>query len=149
MVIPKKYRFPILYGVSIIFFIVGSTIWLLARLYQPVEPASVPVGTIKMDPIPSVYSLERYQSLMSGRLFFGGVDPVMEIPIVQFRSRLNLWGVIKDGHAVVGLDPNSHNNDQLVKVGDVVEGETITAIGDGYIMVKNQTGQGKIKMYGD
>jgi hypothetical protein len=147
--IPKKYWFPILYGVSIIFFIVGFTIWLMAHLYQPVEPIPNPVGKIKVDPIPSSYSLDRYQSLMSGRLFFGGVDPGMDIPIVQFRSRLILWGVINGGHAVVGLDPNSHNNDRVVAVGDTVEGETIIAIGDGFIMVKNQTGQGKIRMYGE
>lgn len=150
MVIPQKYLFPILYGVSILFFIAGLTIWLFARLYQPVEPIPISAGPIKIAPIPSAYSVERYRSLMSGRLFFGGVDPVdTEIPVVQFRSRLLLWGVIKDGHAVVGLDPNSHSNDQMVKVGDMVEGETITAIGDGYIMVKNQTGQGKIKMFGE
>lgn len=149
MVIPKKYWFPILYTISILFFSVGMTIWLFARLYQPVEPTPVSVGSIKVDPIPPVYPLERYQSLMSGRLFFGGSEPLTNIPIVQFRSRLILWGVIKGGQAVVGLDPNSHQDTRLITVGDVVEGETITGIGDGYITVKNQTGQGRIKIYGE
>lgn len=149
MVIPKKYLFPILYGVSIVFFIIGFTIWLFAYLYKPVDPIPGPVGPIKIPPVPSTYPLGRYQSLMSGRLFFGGVDPSTEIPVVQFRSRLLLWGVIQNGHAVVGLDPNNHSNNRVVAVGDTVEGETITAIGDGYITVKNQTGQGRIKIYGD
>mgnify|MGYP005848891069 CR=1 FL=1 len=149
MGIPKKYLFPILYGVSALFFVVGFTIWLFAYLYKPLDPVVKPVGKINIPPVPSSYSLNRYQSLMSGRLFFGGVDPATEIPIVTFRSRLLLWGVIQNGHAVVGLDPNNHGNDRVVTVGDTVEGETITAIGDGYIMVKNQTGQGRVKMYGD
>lgn len=149
MVIPKKYWFPISYSVSIVFFIVGFTIWLFAYLYKPVDPIEIPSSPVKISPVPSTYPLSRYQSLMSGRLFFGGVDPSTEIPVVQFRSRLLLWGVIKNGHAVVGLDPNDHTNNRVVTVGDTVEGETITAIGDGYIMVKNQTGQGKVKLYGD
>jgi hypothetical protein len=150
LVIPKKYWFPILYGVSILFFIAGMMVWLFARWYQPAEPTVGPVGIIKIAPVPSVHPVERYQSLMSGRLFFGGSDPGLDpIPVVQFHSRLILWGVIKDGQAVVGLDPNSHQDTRLVGVGDVVEGETITGIGDGYIVVKNQTGQGRIRIAGE
>jgi len=149
LVIPKKYWFPILYVMAIAFFCVGCAIWLLAHVFQPDNPIPDPVRKINLGSGPEVYPLEHYQSLLSGRLFFGGSDLPFEGSEVQFHSRLILKGVIKDGQAVVGLDLNSNNDTRLVEVGDVIEGETIVTIGDVYIVVKNQTGQGKITINGE
>lgn len=147
--IPKKYWFPVLYGIAIVFFGVGFAIWLVAHYYQPVTPTPDPVLKINLGNSPQVYPLEHYQSLLSGRLFFGGSDLPFDGVELQFHSRLILKGVIKDGQAVVGLDPNSNHDTRLVEVGDVIEGETIVTIGDVYIVVKNQTGQGKITINGE
>jgi hypothetical protein len=152
VVITKKY-WLIIYGSSLAIFLTGLIIWLTARLYQPVTPSEAPVRHIDVGKIPPVYPLDRYRSLMGGRLFFGGNDPSFNSnggpKVPQFGSRMVLWGVIKGGRAVIGFDPNSNLETKLVKVGDVIEGEKIVAIGDKYIEIKNQTGQGRIWLTGE
>ncbi len=150
MVLKQKY-WLIIYGISLALFCFGFANWLMAHFYQPLNPTLAPVRHNDIGEIPSVYSLERYRSLLGGRLFFGGADipdnPGIQIP--QFTSRMVLWGVIKGGHAIVGFDSGSNQDTKLVKAGDVIEGEKILAIGDKYIEVRNQTGQGKIRLIGE
>ncbi len=152
MVITKKY-WLIIYGSSLAVFLTGLVIWLASHLYQPVTPSEAPIRHMEAGKIPPVYPLDRYRSLLSGRLFFGGNDSTdnsndgSKVP--QFSSRMVLWGVIKGSHAVIGFDPSSNLQTKLVKTGDMIEDEKIVAIGDKYIEVKNQTGQGRIWLTGE
>jgi hypothetical protein len=137
----KKYLGLALLG-SLLVFAGGLSAWLMARNYQPEVPVQAPLrhyNAPKKDPAPP---LSRYQSLFGGSLFFGE-------NLKQgggFQSRLVLWGLIHNAWAVVGDDPNSHQNTRIVKAGDSVAGEKIIAVGAGYIIVRNQTGEGKIAM---
>lgn len=149
VIVSKKY-WLIMYGVSAVIFCLGFIIWLMAYLYEPVTHSSATLQRYTIKSRLEIYPFERYQTLMSGRLFFGGSDIPVDInPIVQFHSRLILWGVIKGGHAVVGLDPGSNLDTKLIKAGDEVEGERIISVGEKYILVRNQTGQGKVVLIGE
>ena len=67
--------------------------------------------------------------------------------MTQFKSNLVLWGVIKgiETRAVVSVTANPQQT-WVVKVGEAVEGETIIAIGDNYITVRNQSGEGGVML---
>jgi hypothetical protein len=47
---------------------------------------------------------------------------------------------------VVGDDPGSNLNTWIVKAGDKVVDEQIVSVGVRYIIVRNQSGEGKVAM---
>jgi hypothetical protein len=137
----KKYWFLILIFVLLVFGW-GFSTWLTARLYVPDNPVvNSPGPAPKPDGKETKFPISRYEALLGGRLFFGEVKPVT----VAFKSNLLLWGVIKgtENRVVVGANPNQT---WVVRAGETVEGEQIIAIGDNYIQVRNQTGEGTVML---
>jgi hypothetical protein len=138
----KKYFKFALIGSALVF-TAGFSAWHMARHYQPEVPIEMPLrhyNTAKKEPVPP---FSRYQSLSGGSMFFG---ENIKSSDGAFQSRLVLWGLISNAWAVVGEDPNSSQNTWIVKAGDTVAGEQIVAVGVRYIVVRNQSGEGKVRM---
>lgn len=137
----KKYIWFALLG-SFLVFIWGFLAWIIARHYQPEIPVQAPAQHYTIPKEESRFAITRYQSLLDGSLFFGEGSKKNGV----FQSRLVLWGLINGGYAVVGVDPQSNQNTWIVKAGDTVEGEQVLAVGARFIVVRNQTGEGKVVM---
>ncbi|HEX7712851.1 MAG TPA: hypothetical protein VF531_02420 [Bacillota bacterium] len=137
-----------IFAVSGGIFVWGLTSWIVARFYQPSMPVQTQVGKYSYR-LPETDHQGRTDSLPGDRLFFGGAvsqNPVPAETGISFHSSLILWGTIAGETAVVGLDPNSNTATQLVRVGEVFAGEKIITIGSNYIVVKNQTGTGRVNL---
>jgi hypothetical protein len=122
-----------------------------AAFYQPKLPASTAPGRYSFDRQETVFPLSRYQNLLSGELFFGKLPPPPPQPVVKFQSQLMVIGVTKGtnaqgGYAVVGLKSSGDQETWIVNAGQMVGGERVVSIHDGYIMVKNRTGVGKVPL---
>lgn len=125
-----------------------------AAFYQPKLPVSASVNHYSFGRKETVFPLERYQSLLSGDLFFGKLPPAPEPPPppkVEFITELVVIGVTKgnnakDGYAVIGFKSTGDRETSIVRVGQIIGGERIVGIYDGYIMVRNQTGVGKVPL---
>lgn len=138
-----------IFAVSGAMFVWGLTSWISARFYRPNIPVQMQVGKYSYR-LPETLRQGRAVSLPGDRLFFGGTATQDLMPVkaggTAFHSSLILWGAIKGETAVVGLDPNSNTATQLVRVGEVFAGEKIIAIGANYIVVRNQTGTGRVNL---
>ncbi|HEX3046454.1 MAG TPA: hypothetical protein VHY08_16980 [Bacillota bacterium] len=132
------------YAIAIMVLGWGLVTWMDAYVSEPDTPIPFPAQTIKPQVKGQGYSLGRYAKLMDGSLFWG-IYPVVTPPST-FHSSLTLWGTIKGSTAIVSLDPSSNQNSKLVKVGEEIGGEKILAIEKDYILVRNSTGEGKVKM---
>lgn len=125
-----------------------------AGFYKPALPAKAAPNSFDFSRKEKVYPLERYQVLLSGDLFFGKPEPtpapvVPVKPKIPFVSHLIVLGITKgtnasDGYAVVGTKATGGQQTWIAKVGMTIEGEKIVQIKDGYIMVSNKTGTGKV-----
>jgi hypothetical protein len=138
----KKYMVLAFAG-SLAVFLGGLSTWLIAHAYQPDLPIQEPLRHFSTSKPVIGYPVTRYQSLFGGSLFFG--EDVKQ-PLSVFQSKLVLWGLIHNGYAVVGDDPGSNQNTWIVKAGDTVAGEKIVSVGVRYIIVQNQSGEGKVEM---
>lgn len=127
--------------VALLVLIWGLTTWISACHYIPNPPKAAPKNKFTSLKPGLTYPLNKYQSLLTGKLFFGTASTTMK---AAFRSRLVLWGLAHRSEAIVGTDPLSNQITWMVKVGDTVEGEKIVAIGNDYIVVRNQTGEGRV-----
>jgi hypothetical protein len=135
---------------------IGFLAWGLLELnkagfYRPKLPISTAVNHYSFDRQELVFPLSRYQSLLSGDLFFGELPPPPPPPQVEFKTQLIVIGVTQgantqDGYAVVGLKKTGDRETWIVNPGQIVGGEQIVSIHNGYIMVKNQTGVGKVPL---
>lgn len=138
-----------IFAVSGGIFIWGLISWIAARFYRPDIPLETPAGKYSYR-LPETLRQNRTDSLPDDRLFFGGAAIQSSAPVetggAAFRSSLILWGAIKGETAVVGLDPNSNADTRLVREGEVFAGEKIISIGSNYIVVKNQTGTGRVNL---
>ena len=141
LVLIKKYIWLALGG-SFLILIWGLSAWMIARHYQPEIPIQAPAQHYSLPKEGTGFPIARYQSLFDGSLFFGQGRKSISV----FQSRLILWGLINGGWAVVGIDPQSNQNTWIVKAGDTVEGEQVITVGVRYIIVRNQTGEGKVGM---
>jgi hypothetical protein len=138
----------ILAGIS---FVWGLAAWVNMRFYRPIPPGELPVSRFSFRKDYAMPPYSRYQSLAGGRMFFEVAAPLsdLETQRVQsgiFHSNLIVWGIIKGtpSTAVVGLDQKSNSHTRIVKSGGIVEGEQLVAIGENYILVKNDTGKGRV-----
>jgi hypothetical protein len=104
------------------------------------------VNPIKFAANTQPFTLDRYQRLLAGEMFFGVPDQVQVVSI--FKSSLVLWGIThgRGSRAVVGTDPGSQKQTWIVKSGDKIGSEQIVAIDKDFILVSNPTGQGRIYM---
>jgi hypothetical protein len=137
----------------------GFLVWGLlelnkAALYQPKYPERIPPNRYSLERKEAVFPLTRYQTLLSGELFFGKLPPPPPPPAqphVEFKTQLIVIGVTKgsnaqDGYAVVGLRSSGDRETWIVNAGSVIGGERVLSIGDGYLQVRNQTGTGKVRL---
>lgn len=131
--------------VAVIVFIWGLLAWIMASQYVPKAPASAPLIKYSNPKQRSGFPITKYQSLMSGKLFFGS-DGGQFTRNITFTSKLILQGLIHGAYALVTIDPLSNENTKIVKAGDTIEGEQIIAVGEDSITVRNQTGEGKIHL---
>lgn len=118
----------------------GGFQWWQAVAYLPVTPVQAPLNYFSSaSPEPPV-DLARYQRLFTGELFFGTVAQ----PLLDFYSSLKVLGLIKgvNPRAVVSIGDSEQT--WIVKPGSVVEGEQIITIGEDYILVKNENGEGMV-----
>lgn len=137
----------VIFAASGAVFVWGLASWITAQYYRPAAPAQAPVAKYSYR-LPETNRSVGTDSLPGDRLFFGGAsaNPAPVTAATTFHSSLILWGAIKGETAVVGLDPNSNGDTQLVRVGEVFGGEKIIAIGSDYIVVRNQTGTGRVNL---
>ncbi|MGD8399360.1 MAG: hypothetical protein PVH64_00260 [Bacillota bacterium] len=125
-----------------------------AALYRPQLPEQAALKQYSFDRKEQVFPLTRYENLLSGALFFGELPPPPPPPPppkVEFKSQLIVIGVTKgastqDGYAVVGLQKTGEEETWIVNAGSVIAGERILSIHNGYILVRNQTGTGKVRL---
>lgn len=125
----------------LVFFSRSVYVLLKAREFTPADPFPVPIQDYDFGRMEPSFPSRRYQKLLAGGMFFDEVATTK-----SFHTKLVLWGVINGVTAVVGTDPNSNADTVLVKVGDEVGGERIVAIGKGYIIVKNPSGEGVLAL---
>jgi hypothetical protein len=83
-------------------------------------------------------------------MFFGKVPEPQPVK-PEFHSKLILYGLTrganpKENCAVVGLEGSGNKQTWLVKAGSKVEGEQVLRIADQYILVRNETGKGKVRL---
>lgn len=132
-----------------VFFGGGLLLWLQAHYYQPRLPQQDFPRRFAYRESGTRFSGARYQALQNGALFFGKpaatAAPSAGSPVI-FQSRLVLWGITggQESRAVVGSDPQSNQQTEILKVGDEYAGETVVAIGPDYIVVRNQSGKGRV-----
>ena len=133
-------------GFTIVIMIFGWGLknWMDARGTEPELPTPLPPSTIKPVVPAQGHPLSRYAKLMDGSLFWG-IYPAVTPPVV-FHSSLTLWGTIKGVNAIVSLDPSSNAGTKVVMAGEEIAGEKILEIGKDYILVRNSSGEGKVKM---
>ena len=127
-----------------------------AGYYKPVLPVKAARNAFDFNRKELFFPLERYQILLSGDLFFGKPAPtpppaVPVKPKIPFVSQLIVLGITKgtnasDGYAVVGAKSGGGQQTWIAKVGMTIEGEQIVQIKDGYLVVRNKTGTGKVSL---
>lgn len=142
----KKLQIGII-SLSIVMFGCGLFLWLQAHFYQPQTTEAVPYRQGAIRENTEKGQSGPYQALRNGTLFFDSAAPVRgEKP--PFQSKLVLWGITggKNGCAVVGFNPKSNAQTVIVKVGEQIAGETVTAIGKDFIVVRNETGEGEVRL---
>ncbi|MCL6589770.1 MAG: hypothetical protein K6U80_07445 [Firmicutes bacterium] len=132
------------FAIAIIVFSWGLVVWLEAYVSEPLFPKPEPLRPYKLEAAAQGHSLSRYAKLMDGSLFWG-IYPAVTPPAV-FQSSLILWGTIKGSTAIVSRDPSSNADTKIVRAGEEIWGEKILEIGRDYILVRNSTGEGKVKM---
>jgi hypothetical protein len=143
--------FYLFLAIAIGFFFWGMLELNKAALYKPELPINTAANHYSFDRRETVFPLSRYQHLLSGDLFFGKLPPPPPPPQVEFRTQLIVIGVTKgantqDGYAVVGVKSSGDKETWIVNAGQMIGGERILSIHDGYIMVKNRTGVGKVRL---
>lgn len=126
-----------------LFFAVSQ--WFDARSFVPETPEPAPLNRFSFNKPETKFSLNRYQRLLDGELFFEK-EPE-QVTVIPFQSQLKIFGIIsgKNSRAIVGLNGDPTNTTWIVKPGDQVAGEQIVAIGSNYIKVKNSSGEGKVE----
>ena len=152
----KKHQ-VLCYGCALAVFIIGCALWFQAYYYQPQTPRRDFPRRFVYREAAAAFSGDRYQALQKGELFFGKqVVPAAPAPAVvkdsvPFQSQLILWGITggEDCRAVVGADPKSNQQTEILKAGDEYAGETIETIGPDYIVVRNSTGTGRVYIGGE
>jgi hypothetical protein len=151
----NKFYFGILI-ISIMFAVWGLARWLQAQAFAPETPVPDAAGRYTFRHPQRQLPLSRYAPLQKGELFFG---PQLELPSsgepvkvkVEFSSKLLLYGVTKGitsdaDRAIVGLTGDVDKQTWLVKVGSVVDGETVVKLEEKGIWVKNGSGKGKVEL---
>ncbi len=133
------------YSAAILFFFAGAFLYYEALRYTPKTPEPAPPNHYNYQKKESMYPMDRYALLSRGELFFGKTAiPEQERP--AFHSNLKILGIIEgqNSRAVVGLK-NDPERTWIVKPGSVIEGEKIVKIGKGFILVRNESGEGKVE----
>lgn len=134
-----------IYVVSFGILIWGISAWTEAYRYTPKIPEKVPLNLVSFKITAREFPLTRYQELIDGGLFFEKiVVPVAEVKH-EFKSRLVIYGLVKgkDCRAIVGVEGNPAET-WIVKPGIAVQGEKIITVGADYLVVKNESGEGKV-----
>ena len=136
----KQYR-SVVYILVLLAFAGGLICWLMAARYQPNLPQPATVNRFSFKATAKHPDLSRYQSLLGGRLFFGNNEEAIRL----FRSNLTLLGLIKGkpSRALLGNGEESQET-WIVKIGDLVNEERVVAIGDKYVVIRNQSGEGRV-----
>ncbi len=129
-------------GCAFLIFVWGFISWITARQYIPVTPKPGPPNRFSLTKKSIAHPIAKYKDLLSGKLFFG--QGVMINSQGTFQTKLILWGLIHGSRAIVGTDPQSNQTTWIVQSGDSIEGEKIVTVGDNYIIIHNQTGEGKV-----
>lgn len=132
----------------------GLFTWFNAHFYQPAFTTTAPIkhnsGSI-VTPKPSKKPL---QTFLEGKMFFAKElpptiePPKSEAPVIPFISKLVVWGIISgsENRAVIGLNREENVETWILKAGDQLSGEKIVKINSDSILVKNETGIGKVKI---
>jgi len=133
------------YLAAVLSFITGALLYYQALRYTPKAPEPAPPNHYNFQKKESTYPFERYAPLSRGEMFFGKVVQP-ETEKMAFHTNLKILGMIEgqNPRAVVGLK-NDPERTWIVKPGSVVEDEQIVKIGSGFIVVKNESGQGKVE----
>lgn len=133
------------YIVASVIFGAGLFQWIQADAYIPAMPEP---GTAShyafLNPV-TVRPLARYKRLADGELFFEKLPEPVIVKVNSFHSNLKIFGIIhgQNPRAVVGLDGNDSQT-WVAKPGMVIGGEKIVKIGRDFIMVQNESGEGKV-----
>jgi hypothetical protein len=137
---------------SVLFASLGFSRWLRAKAYTPPIPLQVVANRYSFEKPKPAFPLSRYTGLQTGELFFGptpepesAAGPVRPV----FSSQLLLYGVSQgakagDSRALVGMTGEPANQTFLVKIGSVVNAETVLKIEKQSIWVRNATGEGRV-----
>ena len=136
----KQYRI-VVYILVLLVFGGGLVCWLTAARYQPNLPQHARVNRFSFNSTAMQPDLSRYQTLLGGGLFFGNSEAAVRL----FHSDLTLLGLIKGkpSRALLGNGEDSQET-WIVKLGDLVNQERVVAIGDKYVVIRNQSGEGRI-----
>jgi hypothetical protein len=137
---------------SILFACWGFSRLMQAKAFSPQTPVPVAANHYSFPKPAAVFPLSRYTALQTGELFFGpdpeaasGADPARPV----FSSHLLLYGLSKgakasDNRALVGITDDPAKQTWLVKVGSVINAETVVKIEEHSIWVRNATGTGRV-----
>jgi hypothetical protein len=145
----KEYLWWAGYVCAALTFGYGVLLWCQAACYTPADPEAAPGKHYRFANVAFNRPLTRYSRLLHGDLFFEATPPAAAAPGVapprrDFRSNIKIYGLIRGGNlrAVVGLigEPQTW----IVRPGSVVHGERIVAIEAKYLVVANDSGEGKI-----
>ena len=132
----------------------GLMTWFNAQRYQPSLETTSQIKQNSDKSITTQPSNRPPQTFLEGKMFFGKQAPIVfespkpVLPVIQFVSKLVVWGIISgsENRAVVGLDPKENTTTWVLKAGDQLGGEKIVKINSDFIVVKNETGVGKVNM---
>lgn len=141
----KNYIWLVTYTIAFAILMWGFIVWEGASRYTPVRPDPAPLNAFNYSQPVKRFPIGRYQALMDGRLFFEKVPVPVDEAKVVFSSRLVVVGLIKGegGRAIVGLQEKPDET-WVVKPGMTIQGEKIIRVGADYILVKNESGEGKV-----
>lgn len=141
----QQYRWA-LFGITLLWCGYALTLWFGAQGFEPRVTPSNQVNALTFNDKPYEVPAERYDRMRRGELFFGGSSGETTTEII-FKSPVIVWGITRgrENRAVISMDANQSET-WIVKPGDEVNGERIVAITDRYVVIRNQTGEGKVYM---